>query len=256
MASRNWRTSREDVSLINWAQNDYGITPLLDGPIPERDVVAAAKELSASLVYWLQTDAPNADGGRGYPTLQLAADVLGTDGYAQQVYVRESRRIVGLDCLTQSQILVNPAESGVAVPNAVAVGPNAFVPNSVIPFHAENSVGVAWYNMDIHPTCVSGHGINAMVRPFTLPLGCFIARDCDNLIPACKNISVTHLVNAATRTHPTEWLIGEVAALLADYALACGQTPAAIYVDTERVRAFQRKLSAIGIPIGWECRPD
>jgi|688.fasta_scaffold64088_2 hypothetical protein len=253
VASRNWRTPREDVSLINWAQNDYGITPLLDGPIPERDVVAAAKELSASLVYWLQTDAPNADGGRGYPTLQLAADMLGTDGYAQQVYVRESRRIVGLDCLTQSQILVNPAESGVAVPNAVAVDSNAVVPNSVIPFHADNSVGVAWYNMDIHPTCVSGHGINAMVRPFTLPLGCFIARDCDNLIPACKNISVTHLVNAATRTHPTEWLIGEVAALLADYALACGQTPAAIYVDTERVRAFQRKLSATGIPIGWDA---
>jgi hypothetical protein len=48
-------------------------------------------------------------------------------------------------------------------------------------------------------------------------------------------------------------LIGEVAALLADYALACGQTPAAIYVDTERVRAFQRKLSAIGIPIGWDA---
>jgi hypothetical protein len=235
VSSRNWRTPRDEISLINWAQNDYAIAPLLDGPIAESDVVAAAKELTASLVYWLQTDAPNANGGRGHPRLQLAADALGTDGFAQQVYVRESRRIVGIDCLTQSQILAKPTAGG-----------------AVVPFHADNSVGVAWYNMDIHPTCMSGHGINAMVRPFTLPLGCFVARDCDNLIPACKNISVTHLVNAATRTHPTEWLIGEVAALLAEYALTCGQTPAEVYAEHERVRAFQRKLSAAGIPIRWD----
>ncbi|MBC7623890.1 MAG: FAD-dependent oxidoreductase, partial [Aeromicrobium sp.] len=252
VSSRNWRTPRDEISLINWAQNDYAISPLLDGPIPERDVVAAAKGLTASLVYWLQTAAPNANGGFGYPQLQLAAGVLGTDGYAQQVYVRESRRIVGLDCLTQSQILVqpNPHEADAVVPNAVV--PNAVVPNAVVPFQADNSVGVAWYNMDIHPTCVSGHAINAMVRPFTLPLGCFIARDCDNLIPACKNISVTHLVNAATRTHPTEWLIGEVAGLLADYALQCGQPLAAIHSDRERVRELQRKLLAVGIPIRWD----
>jgi hypothetical protein len=246
VSSRNWRTPRVEISLINWAQNDYALSPLLDGPIAEHDVVAAAKELTASLVFWLQTDAPNADGGRGHPQLQLAADVLGTDGFAQQVYVRESRRIIGLDCLTQSQILAQPTEGGAAAPNAV-------VPNAFIPFHANNSVGVAWYNMDIHPTCVSGHSINAMVRPFTLPLGCFVPRDCDNLIPSCKNISVTHLVNAATRTHPTEWLIGEVAALLADYALTCGQTPAGIYAGDERVREFQRKLSAAGIPIRWDA---
>ena len=245
VSSRNWRTPREEISLINWAQNDYAISPLLDGPIAGHDVAAAAKELTASLVYWLQTDAPNADGGRGNPLLHLAADVLGTDGYAQQVYVRESRRIVGLDCLTQSQILAQPTEGGAAAPNAV-------VPNAFIPFHADNSVGVAWYNMDIHPTCVSGHGINAMVRPFTLPIGCFVPRGCDNLIPACKNISVTHLVNAATRTHPTEWLIGEVAALLADYALSSGQIPAAICADRERVQAFQAQLSANGIPIHWD----
>ncbi|MCA2997903.1 MAG: FAD-dependent oxidoreductase [Rhodocyclaceae bacterium] len=235
VSSRNWRTPRVEISLINWAQNDYALSPLLDGPIAEHDVVAAAKELTASLVFWLQTDAPNADGGRGHPQLQLAADVLGTDGFAQQVYVRESRRIVGRECLAQSQILANPTAGGI-----------------VEPFHANNSVGVVWYNMDIHPTCVSGHSINAMVRPFTLPLGCFVPRDCDNLIPSCKNISVTHLVNAATRTHPTEWLIGEVAALLADYALTSGQTPADIHATDERVREFQRKLSAAGIPMRWD----
>jgi hypothetical protein len=59
-------------------------------------------------------------------------------------------------------------------------------------------------------------------------------------------------VNAATRTHPTEWLIGEVAALLADYALVSGQNPTAIYADRERVGTFQAKLSANGIPIQWD----
>ncbi len=235
ISSNNWRIPRDEVSLINWAQNDYALSPLIDGPVAERDVIAAAKDLSASLAYWLQTDAPRDDSGHGYERLRLAGGALGSDGFAQQVYVRESRRIVGLDCLTQMDIVLDGATGGVSEP-----------------FHAPNSVGVAWYNMDIHPTCVSGRGVNSMVRPFTLPLGCFVARDCDNLIPACKNISVTHLVNAATRTHPVEWLIGEVAALLADYALQTGRRLAEIHQSTLFVHEFQRVLSGAGIPIRWD----
>ena len=246
-SARNWRMPVEEISLINWAQNDYALTPLLDGPVAESAVVMAARELTASLVHWLQTEAPHDDGddrkhdGRlaGFPRLHPSSETLASPaafpGQAQQIYVRESRRIVGLDCLTQSDIVADQSTGGIGVP-----------------FHAANSVGVAWYNMDIHPTCVSGHGVNAKVRPFTLPLGCFIPQDCDNLIPACKNISVTHLVNASTRTHPTEWLIGEVAALLADFALRSDQPLAAIYRSETLVVDFQRHLVASGIPIRWD----
>jgi FAD dependent oxidoreductase len=237
VSAKNWRTLRDEISLVNWAQNDFALHPLIDGTVTIAEVTTAAKELSRSFLYWLQTAAPRHDGsGLGYPELQLACDMLGTsDGFAQQLYVRESRRIVGLDCLSQTAIISNDAEK-------------------LQPTSLENSVGIAWYNMDIHPTVVSGHGVNAKVRPFCLPLGSFIPIDCDNLIPACKNISVTHLVNASTRVHPSEWLIGEVAGLLADYALCTGRPLREIYQAPDEVRAFQQRLEAAGVPTSWS--PD
>jgi FAD dependent oxidoreductase len=238
VSAKNWRTPRDEVSLVNWAQNDFALHPLIDGAVAMAEVTAAAKELSRCFLYWLQTAAPRHDGsGLGYPELQLASDMLGTDdGFAQQVYVRESRRIVGLDCLSQT---------------AITAAENAGDKEKPRPTSVENSVGIAWYNMDIHPTVVSGHGVNAKVRPFCLPLGSFIPVDCDNLIPACKNISVTHLVNASTRVHSSEWLIGEVAALLADYALCTGRPLREIYQAPNEVRAFQQKLEAAGVPTAW-----
>ncbi len=234
VSGRNWLTVKVEVSLINWAQNDYAIAPLLDGDVAEADVVDRAKNLSACFLYWLQHDAPHPNSAnKGYPYLQLEIEALGTtDGFAQQVYVRESRRIVGLTTLTATDIVHHGGQ--------------------LTAFNHPQSVGVAWYNMDIHPTCVSGHGVNAKVRPFTLPLGVFVARDCDNLIPACKNISVTHLVNAATRVHPIEWLIGEVAAMLASYAIANNISLANIAFSDEHVRALQALLVAAGIPIQWD----
>jgi hypothetical protein len=237
VSAANWRQARAEVSLINWAQNDYGLQPLLEGPMAEDDVVAAAAALSLCLLHWLRTEAPRHDGsGAGYPDLELAPEVLGTaSGLAQQVYVRESRRIIGLDCLSQADIAVAP---GLPVGQAAA---------------REDSVGVAWYNMDIHPTVVSGHGVNGHVRPFTLPLGSFIARDCVNLIPACKNISVTHLVNACTRVHPAEWLIGEVAGLLAVFAERRAVALAAIHADANLRGAFQQSLDDAGIVRQWDA---
>ena len=229
VAAHQWLPPRDELSLINWAQNDYGLHPLLDGPLSERAVEAAARELSLCLLHWLRTEAPRPDGCAGYPELQAEPAVLGTpDGLAQQVYVRESRRIVGLDCLTQQQVQAAPKQR-------------------------DDSVGIAWYMMDMHPTCVSGQGLNAHVQPFELPLGCFIPADCDNLLPGCKNLSVTHLVNACTRVHPAEWLIGEVAGLLAAQALTLGCTPASIRASPTHRQALQAALVDHGIPLHWDA---
>lgn len=233
VCAHNWQPPRREVSLINWAQNDYTLHPLLDGDMAEDAVVEEARQLSLCLLHWLRTDAPRPEGGKGYPDLELAPDVLGTaDGFAQQVYVRESRRIVGRSCLSQTDI-----EAGNAPLSPVVLA---------------DSVGAVWYNMDIHPTVVSGHGVNARVRPFCLPLGSFIPADCDNLVPACKNIGVTHLVNACTRVHPAEWLIGEVAGLLAVFTLEESITPAALHADPALVARFQQRLRDAGIPLAWD----
>ncbi len=54
-----------------------------------------AKQLSLSLLYWLQTEAPRPDGRQGWKGLRLRKDMVGTeDGLAKYPYIRESRRIL------------------------------------------------------------------------------------------------------------------------------------------------------------------
>lgn len=245
IAAQNWNEGNTcDVSLINWAQNDYALHPLLDGAEKdEQEVVEAAKTLTRCFVYWLQTEAPRdciGEEGVGFPELALAEDVLGTgDGFAQQVYVRESRRIVGLQTLSQGDIILREDDTEKWRPTRIG-----------------NSVGIGLYNMDIHPTCVSGMGTNAAVRPFALPLGIFIPADADNLLPACKNISVTHLVNAATRVHPIEWLVGEVAGLLAAHCLHIEAAPAGVFESEAHTESFQQYVKEQGIPLHWPDDPQ
>lgn len=239
VSARNWQLisgqPREEISLINWAQNDYGLQPLLDGQFTEDAVLTAARELSLCLLHWLQTAAVRDDGGIGYANLALAPDVLGTaDGFAQQIYVRESRRIIGHRCLTQTDIAADGT-------------------NDLSPAFCADSIVAGWYNMDIHPTVESGHGVNAKVRPFEIPLGCFVPRDCDNLIAACKNISVTHLVNAATRVHPIEWAIGEAAGVLAAYCVQSPVNAGAVAQSPAEITAVQAAITAVGGHIHWDA---
>src|SRR5690606_18743556 len=76
-----------DVTLVNWPQNDYWFGPILE--VPEEEAarhLAGARQLSLSLLYWLQTEAPRPDGGQGWPGLRLRADVVGhtPDGLAKK----------------------------------------------------------------------------------------------------------------------------------------------------------------------------
>src|SRR5690606_24723242 len=67
-----------DITLVNWPMIDYFEGPVIDVPEPERDRhLAAAKQLSLSVLSWLQTEAPRPDGGTGWPGLRLRGDVPG-----------------------------------------------------------------------------------------------------------------------------------------------------------------------------------
>ena len=59
-----------DLTLVNWPMNDYWLGPLIevDEATANRHL-ADAKQLSLSLLYWLQTEAPRSDGGTGFPGL-------------------------------------------------------------------------------------------------------------------------------------------------------------------------------------------
>lgn len=230
VAAHQWPESgndeHRDASLVNWAQNDHAAAPLLEGALSPEAVAASARELSACFLHWLHTEAPRPDGGTGWPEWQPAAGLLGTaDGFAQQLYVRESRRIVGLHALTQRALLAPPERRA-------------------------DSLGIAWYPMDLHPTCNSGHTANAAVWPFELPAGLWVPQEVENLLPGCKNIATTQLAGACTRVHPAEWLVGEVAGLMA--ATLCEQRIATqALLEPRRLAALKARLSAAGIPQHW-----
>src|SRR6478736_6355963 len=95
-----------DVSLVNWPQNDYLLgNPFECAPEVAAKHIASAKQLSLSLLYWLQTECPRPDGGAGWKGLRLRPDIVGTeDGLAKYPYIRESRRIKAEQTVTELHV--------------------------------------------------------------------------------------------------------------------------------------------------------
>ena len=65
--------------------------------------------------------------------------------------------------------------------------------------------------IDLHPSTGGDNYIDIARLPFQIPLGALIAGRVENLLPACKNLGVTHITNGCYRLHPVEWNIGEAA---------------------------------------------
>jgi hypothetical protein len=229
-----------DITIMNWPQNDYLLGNLVG--VPEKEAarhVARARQLSLSLFYWLQTEAPRADGGQGWSGLRLRGDVLGTeDGLAKYPYVREARRI---------KALFTVREEHVGVANRAKI--TGQKTNTAAPFH--DSVGVGYYHIDLHPSSGKDNYIDFPSLPFQIPLGALLPVRTENLLPACKNIGTTHLTNGCYRLHPVEWSIGEAVGLLVAYALQKKTTPRAIREQVPLLADFQNLVRAQGIETHW-----
>jgi hypothetical protein len=74
----------------------------------------------------------------------------------------------------------------------------------------------------------------------------------ENLLPAAKNISVTHITNGCYRMHPVEWNVGEAAGALAAYCLDKGLAPRQVRNTRRHLEDFQRVLgSGLGVVLAW-----
>jgi hypothetical protein len=230
-----------DITIINWPQNDYMLGNLIDVTEKEfRNHVSRAKQLSLSLFYWLQTEAPRPDGGQGWPGLHLRGDVLGTeDGLAKYPYIRESRRIKAVFTVLEEHVgaanraLITGKETG----------------NTSANFH--DSVGIGYYHIDLHPSSAGNNYIDFGSLPFQIPLGALLPRRMENLLPANKNIGTTHITNGCYRLHPVEWSIGEAVGLLVAYALNKKTIPRAVREKKELLEDFQGMVRSQGIDTHW-----
>ncbi len=223
-----------DITLMNWPMNDYFLGNVYEVSDQERAKHEyQAKQLSLSLLYWMQTELERPDGGRGYPELMLRKDIFETeDGLAKYPYIRESRRIMAEYTITESDVSPHSQQSKTGV-------------------KYKDSVGIGSYSIDLHPSIGGRNYLDIPALPFHIPLGALIPKEMDNVLAGSKNIGTTHITNGCYRLHPVEWNIGESAGELVAFCLKHDKTPREVREDMQLLRAFQEQLVQVGIEIEW-----
>ncbi|MDX2150141.1 MAG: FAD-dependent oxidoreductase [Bryobacteraceae bacterium] len=231
-----------DITLVNWPHNDYWLGNLFE--VPEADAarhLESGRQLSLSLVYWMQTEAPRPDGGAGWKGLRIRPDVTGTeDGLAKYPYIRESRRI-------QAEFTVLEQHVGTDARMKLTGQKRDEVRAEDFP----DSVGIGSYRIDLHPSTGGDNYIDVSSLPFQIPLGALLPKRVRNLIAGCKNLGVTHITNGCYRLHPVEWNIGEAAGSLAAECLRTKRLPTEIRNQKPLLVEFQRRLTAQGVELRW-----
>ena len=231
-----------DISLVNWPQNDYMLGNLCEvTPQEAARHLDRAKQLSLSLLYWLQTEAPRPDGGTGWKGMRLRADVVGTeDGLAKYPYIRESRRIRAEFTVLEQHVSTEfrMKETGAKWDEVKAA-------------EFKDSVGIGSYRIDLHPSTGGNNSIDISSLPYQIPLGALLPQRVENLLPACKNLGVTHITNGCYRLHPVEWNIGEAVGALAAFCVAKKRVPRQVPRNNDLLKSFQNLLSDQGVPLAW-----
>src|SRR5262249_34159075 len=199
-----------------------------------------ARQLTLSLIYWLQTEAPNpATDATGFPGLRPRGDVFGTDdGLAQYPYIRESTRLKAEFTMLEQHFRTDLPET------------------KTVPKKYADSIGVGGYRIDMHKPTKQGKG--SMTESLhgkhwcqQIARGSLIPVRVENLLPASKNLGVTSVVNGATRLHPVEWNIGEVAGALAAWCVTKNLTPRQVRNTPQHLADFQRELVRQGVELDW-----
>ena len=136
-----------------------------------------------------------------------------------QIGVRESRMIVGEHTLNKDEMLAyTKFEDGIAACN---------------------------YDIDIHSP--DGSGTSHFYFPsgtyYTIPYGCLVPVESENLLVAGRCISATHEAQASIRIMPTVCTIGEAAGVAA--AVACEDKVGVSAVDVQKVRDILRSKGAV-----------
>lgn len=231
-----------DVCLVNWPQNDYWLGNLYDLPDEEAQRhEEAARQLSLSLFYWLQTEAPRHDGQIGWRGLRLRGDITGTvDGLAMAPYIRESRRLRAVTTVTELHVGAD------ARADLLKKKPGEFTAESF-----PDRVALGSYRIDLHPSTGGDNYIDISSLPFQVPLGALIPIRIENLLPACKNVGTTHITNGCFRLHPVEWSIGEVVGELSAYCVRHHAIPRQVRADPRRLGDLQKQLTDSGIDQEW-----
>ncbi|GAA4986843.1 FAD-dependent oxidoreductase [Actinopolymorpha pittospori] len=230
----------EDVSLLNFACNDFksGVLLGVDDAAKAANT-AAAKELSLSMLYYLQNEVPRPDGGTDYPALRLRPDVSGTlDGIAKTPYIREGRRIQSIGRIFEWHVEVDNRVALTGLPDSQGTAAQF-----------TDSVGTGHYWLDIHGGPKDPTGLWQRCYPYQIPLMALIPNNVANLLAGGKCLGTTHVTNGAYRVHPSEWSIGEAAGIVAAFCVTRKTDPRT--VRASRMSELTSVLTAQGVQTVW-----
>ncbi len=185
--------------LINWPNcgNDYYVNLALLSEQEKAIEIEKAKQFSLQFVYYIQTEL-------GFDHLGIAKEEFPSrDGLPLIPYHRESRRLVGKARLTAHHLEAPFSQEEKYYRTGIAVGD---------------------YPIDHHHTKNENAPeidfINIKVPSYNVPIGSLIPeQNIPNFIVAEKSISVSNIVNGATRLQPVVLGIGQAAGAIAAYCL-------------------------------------
>ncbi|WP_297337057.1 FAD-dependent oxidoreductase [Algoriphagus sp.] len=195
--------------MINWPNcgNDYYVNLVELSPEERSIELEKAKQKSLRFIYYIQQEL-------GYTHLGIATDEYPTeDGLPMIPYHRESRRFQGLVDFT--------------------------LPFVRDPFQAPSplyrtGIAVGDYTIDHHhkerPDAPEIDFIKIRVPSYNVPLGALIPENHSGLILAEKSISVSNIVNGASRLQPVVLGIGQAAGTLATIASKSGKAPSEVSI--------------------------
>lgn len=135
-------------------------------------------------------------------------------------YIRESKRIVGVDTMSSKDVRRDPQFKRVLFYNrgAVAVGE--------YPADLHGNWDVNKLEEDLLDKREDFADISSWeAKLFQIPMKALIPEKIDGLLAAEKNISASRLVNGAVRLHPVSFHTGQAAGTLAAIAIKQGKNP-------------------------------
>ncbi|MBE0678498.1 MAG: FAD-dependent oxidoreductase [Bacteroidales bacterium] len=184
--------------MLNWpiSGNDYYVNLIEMEPGERAEALKAAKQKTLGFLWFIRNEL-------GYWNLALADDEFPTaDSLPFMPYHRESRRIHGKVRFTLNHIKEPYIHTDNLYRTCIAVGDYP-----VDHHHSAYTGSESLPDLSFYP-----------VPSFGLPLGTLIPEEVEGLIVAEKSISVTNLVNGATRLQPVVLQIGQASGALAALA--------------------------------------
>lgn len=173
---------------------------------------------------------------------------MGTrSGLSMVPYIREGRRILGRRAYEDNAFLMREADLRTDQP-----GGRDFT---------ATTVAVSHYDIDIHgcryrngsPSWEAGSAPakEFVVRPVQIPLESLVPQEINNLLIGGKGIAVSHIVNALTRVHMSEWGIGAAAGVTAGWLVTQPELAVPDIVEQGYMEELQDQMLDQGLRLTW-----